>query len=163
MKIFFSIDNNMIVYITNGSLIWDYTHESILFLCFSFFPIDETPKEPKLSDWLWEIKERRRQKDRSLNYRALLRLTTEKNNMGPNEPDPSLNGTDHAAVRPVVNVTVEQFLAYGHYLTEERMAAQRAKQDREEAAANQQNNNNNNNQAGGQNNRLSVSWSNTII
>ena len=76
--------------------------------------------------------------------------------MGPNEPDPSLNGTDHAAVRPVVNVTVEQFLAYGHYLTEERMAAQRAKQDREEAAANHQNNNNNN-QAGGQNNRLSVS------
>lgn len=78
--------------------------------------------------------------------------------MGPNEPDPSLNGTDHAAARPVVNVTVEQFLAYGHYLTEERMAAQRAKQDREEAAANQNNNNNNNNQqAGGQNNRLSVS------
>lgn len=98
--------------------------------------IYKSNKEPKLSDWLWEIKERRRQRDRSLNYRALLRLNSEKSNQGPPEHDPSHNGTEAGAARPVINVTVEQFLSYGHYLTEERMEAQRAKQDREEADEN---------------------------
>ena len=96
-------------------------------------------QEPKLSDWLWEIRERRKQRERSLNYRALLRLMSEKNN--PSEEGglfgSSSSPTNHSEsggiVRPVVNVSVEQYLQFGNHLTEERMNAHRARMEREEA------------------------------
>lgn len=121
-------------------------------------------QEPKLSDWLWEIRERRKQRDRSLNYRALLRLMSEKNN--PSEEMSMFGGssspTNHSEsggiIRPVVNVSVEQYLQFGNHLTEERMTAHRARQEREEAAiANQNKGHRNHHQQNGINNRLNVS------
>ena len=98
-------------------------------------------QEPKLSDWLWEIRERRKQRERSLNYRALLRLMSEKNNPseegglfgGGGSSSPTNHSESGGILRPVVNVSVEQYLQFGNHLTEERMNAHRARLEREEA------------------------------
>ncbi|XP_059352262.1 voltage-dependent calcium channel subunit alpha-2/delta-3-like isoform X2 [Daphnia carinata] len=98
--------------------------------------------EPKLSDWLWEIRERRRQRDRSLNYRALLRLISERNNVQSDDTsNVTSNGTRDASGRPTISMTVEQYLTYGNLVNEERLNAHRMKQEREEATnpANQNN------------------------
>lgn len=101
-------------------------------------------QEPKLSDWLWEIRERRRQRDRSLNYRALLRLISERNNAQSDDTsNVTTNSSRDASGRPTISMTVEQYLTYGNLVNEERLNAYRMKQEREEAAnsgTNQQNN-----------------------
>jgi hypothetical protein len=101
-------------------------------------------QEPKLSDWLWEIRERRKQRDRSLNYRALLRLISDRNNAQSDDTsNVTTNSSRDASGRPTISMTVEQYLTYGNLVNEERLNAHRIKQDREEAAnpgGNQQNN-----------------------
>ncbi|XP_046457590.1 voltage-dependent calcium channel subunit alpha-2/delta-3-like isoform X4 [Daphnia pulex] len=100
--------------------------------------------EPKLSDWLWEIRERRKQRDRSLNYRALLRLISDRNNAQSDDTsNVTTNSSRDASGRPTISMTVEQYLTYGNLVNEERLNAHRIKQEREEAAipaGNQQNN-----------------------
>lgn len=92
-------------------------------------------QEPKLSDWLWEIRERRKQRDRSLNYRALLRLISERNNaQSEDTSNATSNSSRDASGRPAISMTVEQYLTYGNLVNEERLAAHRMKQEREEAA-----------------------------
>ena len=110
---------------------------------------DSLYQEPKLSDWLWEIRERRRQRDRSLNYRALLRLISDRNNAQSDDTsNVTTNSSRDASGRPTISMTVEQYLTYGNLVNEERLNAHRMKQEREEAA----------NPAGSQhNNRLGVS------
>jgi len=51
-------------------------------------PVYVDVAEPKLSDWLWEIRERRRQKERSLNYRQLSRLSHKEQNQGEDRTKP---------------------------------------------------------------------------
>lgn len=109
-------------------------------------------QEPKLSDWLWEIRERRKQRDRSLNYRALLRLISERNNAQSDDSSNLANNSSRDANgRPTISMTVEQYLTYGNLVNEERLNAYRMKQEREEAA-----NPSNSHQS---NNRLGVSLS----
>lgn len=107
-------------------------------------PLHDPYQEPKLSDWLWEIRERRKQRDRSLNYRALLRLISDRNNAQSDDTsNVTTNSSRDASGRPTISMTVEQYLTYGNLVNEERLNAHRIKQEREEAAipaGNQQNN-----------------------
>lgn len=113
-------------------------------------------QEPKLSDWLWEIRERRKQRDRSLNYRALLRLISERNNAQSEEPtNITISSSRDSSGRPTINMTVEQYLTYGNLVNEDRLNAYRMKQEREESA-----NPNGNAQ---QNNKLGVSATDNML
>lgn len=67
-------------------------------------------QDPKLSDWLWEIRERQRQRDRSSNYRHLSRLLSERAQQSHEEPPG--NGTTPANV----SMAVDRFLNSGKWL-----------------------------------------------
>ena len=79
-------------------------------------------KDPKLGDWLWELRERRRQQRRSTNYRQLARLTWTQRNASSAASDET--GPFNSSVL-VMNasesvVILERFLNEGKWLVTDR-------------------------------------------
>ena len=104
-------------------------------------PVAWLPTSGTQTEWLAVG---RKQRDRSLNYRALLRLISDRNNAQSDDTsNVTTNSSRDASGRPTISMTVEQYLTYGNLVNEERLNAHRMKQEREEAAnpgGNQQNN-----------------------
>ena len=81
-------------------------------------------QDPKMGDWLWEIRERRRQRERSSNYRQLARLTSaERNPANPQEDGSPVNGSSGINNTSNDSQVIERFLNEGKWLVSDRQIA----------------------------------------